>query len=102
MTSTICEYFCILAIYFWISSHVHLQTNCEDFLCSATLSLLSRFYLAVREEQQLRSLVDEMDTAAVDLLLARTRSKFEAECQPGEQSVTMSGNISFYHTPTSQ
>ena len=85
MTSTICKYLS------WSCS----LANCEDFLCSATLSLLSRFYLAVREEQQLRSLVDEMDTAAVDLLLARTRSKFEAECQPGERSVTMSGNISF-------
>ena len=45
----------------------------------------------MREEQQLLSLVDERDTAAVDLLLATTRSKFEAECQPGKWSAIKSG-----------
>ena len=38
----------------------------------------------MREEQQLVSLVEEKDVAAVDLLLARARPKFEAECQLGK------------------
>ena len=38
----------------------------------------------MREEQQLVSLVEEKDVTAVDMLLARARPKFEAECQLGK------------------
>ena len=38
----------------------------------------------MKKEQQLVSLVEEKDAAAVDVLLARARPKFEAECQLGK------------------
>lgn len=50
-----------------------------NFLFSAL-----RFYSAMKKEQQLVSLVEEKDAAAVDVLLARARPKFEAECQLGK------------------
>ena len=51
--------------------------------CNQNLFSVLRFYSAIKEEQQLLSLVEEKDAGAVDLLLARVRPKFETECQLG-------------------